>query len=199
MKIERIVLDLDDVLNMLSLDILRFYGVSLDSYDDWPVDVGFPVKAALSALTGQPEIDTVPFWEAIPRSLWAGATPTPEIYDIIEWCEHHVGRDNILIGTTPTKCADCLAGKYVWMERYLPVWLHRQYAITPRKWWFARHDTVLLDDNEENCENMRNNGGHAIEVPRPWNKNVGKDTLSTLQNEFERLHECSTSDSEVAA
>ena len=81
-----------------------------------------------------------------------------------------VGRENVCIATRPQKNPDCLAGKLEWIHDHFPEWMHRQYAITPRKHLFARPDSLLIDDYSENIERFEAHGGHAITVPRPWNE-----------------------------
>ena len=87
----------------------------------------------------------------------------------MEACAEAVGRENVCITTSPTKCPESLAGKLEWIHGHFPEWMHRQYAITPRKHLFARADSLLIDDHSENIERFEAHGGHAILVPRPWN------------------------------
>jgi len=187
MKIKRIVLDMDDVLNHFSIDVLKFFGVTSMTYNKWPIECSWNLRCVLSTLTKTPEYEIKEFWDRVPRHVWSNLTPSPELDEILEWGVSKVGRDNILIGTSPTKCPECMAGKYDWMRDNLPDWMQRQYAITPRKWWFAREDTLLIDDMEHNCTAMREDGGHAITFPRPWNSNCMGDIMTTLDTEFEEI------------
>jgi hypothetical protein len=68
-----------------------------------------------------------------------------------------------------------------WIHDNLPEWLHREYAITPRKWRFARPDALLIDDYGENIRLWREKGGPAIMVPRPWNDLFGLDPQTHVE------------------
>ncbi len=112
---------------------------------------------------------------------------SPQFPWILEQCERLVGRENILIATSPTKDPACAAGKVDWIQANFPSWMHRQYAITPRKWFFARPGTLLIDDNQENCRLFREGGGHTLLVPRPWNRLCRCSTSTYLVERMGRL------------
>ncbi len=186
----RIVLDLDDVLNNLSLELLRFDGIHFQGYDEvvhWPW--GYDIIGAASDLTSQPRMGIVEYWERIPRDLWANCELSDDCYSVIDFCKEKVGWDNILIATSPTKCAECLAGKYDWIEKFLPEQLQRQWAITPRKWWFGHEDCILIDDLPDNCRRFEELGGQSINVPRPWNSLFGFDVMDSIEDQWEALNE----------
>jgi len=190
LKPQRIILDLDDVLNTLSLDLLRFDGLDFKCYDDigeW--EWGYDIIGAVQQLRQDDErMGIKEYWERIPRDLWANTQLSWEFHEIIDFCEKAVGRDNILVGTSPTKCADCMAGKYEWIERYLPNWLQRQWSITPRKWQYGRDlDALLIDDLEDNCEKFAQWGARAILVPRPWNKLANEDVMDAILAQWEHI------------
>jgi len=198
MRPKRIILDLDDVLNTLSLDLLRFDGLDFACYDDigeW--EWGYDIIGAVQQLRQDDErMGVVEYWERIPRELWANTRLSWEFNDILNFCENAVGRENILVGTSPTKCPECLAGKYEWMMRYLPTWIHRQWSITPRKWEYGRDPgAVLIDDLEDNCGkftqtpdiNDRAPRGQAILVPRPWNCLSNEDVMDSIQEQWENM------------
>jgi 5'(3')-deoxyribonucleotidase len=105
----------------------------------------------------------------------------------LEACAKAVGRENVCIATSPTKCPESLAGKLEWIHDHFPEWMHRQYAITPRKHLFARPDSLLIDDYSENVERFKAHSGHAILVPRPWNDNWGSDPRNYLEEKLEGL------------
>lgn len=189
-KPRRIRLDLDDVLNTLSLDLLRFDGIDYSSYEaipNWPW--GYNIIQAVADMRGDEEpMGIVEYWERIPRELWANVTLSREFQEILDFCRKAVSLDNVLVATSPTKCPECLAGKYDWMVRHLPKQLHRQWSITPRKWEYGRDkDSLLIDDLEENCEKYSGLGGRAIVVPRPWNKWFGVPVMDAIHRQWEAL------------
>ena len=192
MRAKRIILDLDDVLNMLSLDLLRFDGLDYRCYDDigewkWGYDI---IGATQELRQDNKRMGLVEYWERIPRELWSETRLSWDFHNIIEFCETSVGRDNVLVATSPTKCPECLAGKYEWMIKYLPKWLHRQWSITPRKWEYGRDPhSLLIDDLEENCMKFSQWGAKAILVPRPWNSCAGEDVMDAILAQWEDIHE----------
>ena len=191
--IRRIYLDLDDVCNTLSMYFLRLAGcnVSATDYGDLPTkgsaDLAFAANELLG-LTGEDAYTRESFWDRFTREDWANVPETPEFPWLLEQCERLVGRENILIATSPTKDPECAAGKVDWIQEHFPSWMHRQYAITPRKWFFGHdRDSLLVDDNAENARLFVLNGGQALLVPRPWNEHRDCSTSLFLVEHFGRL------------
>lgn len=172
MQINRIILDLDDVLNSCTMFLLHTLGCDVGpfDYDRYPAEVGYDMIGAWAKLCGRNKVDVPVFWEWISRRTWE-MMPCSGQFWLIDSAASLVGQDNVLIATSPTKSPDCLFGKYQWMENHLPDWMKRQYAITPRKHWFARPGVLLIDDCGPNCEAFTDLGGEAILLPRPWNTN----------------------------
>lgn len=171
MKIERIYLDIDDVLTDCTVEGLRHMGVHDYKREDHP-DVGRKIEAALGHLIGV-EFTPKQFWQHFNRDWWANLRVTEWWMDLIYLAAQTVGRDEVYLLTTPTKCGDCHGGKFDWIERHVPDWLKRQYNITPRKRCCAYPGAVLIDDADENAEAFRTNKkpgpGHCILLPQPWN------------------------------
>jgi hypothetical protein len=168
-EIDRIVLDLDDVLNSCTMYLLHVLGCDTGpfDYDKFP-DVGYDMVGAWSEMTGRPRVPVEIFWEWISRRIWEDM-PRSKQFWLLECSAAVVGQKNVLIATSPTKSPDCLFGKYQWMDKHLPDWCKRQYSITPRKSWLARRGVLLIDDCDANCDDFRQKGGDAIVMPRPWN------------------------------
>jgi hypothetical protein len=181
--IQRIFIDLDDVCNTLAVWILYRRGciTSPTDYSLFPVECGYDVVTAANQLGGLQY--TIPsFWGSIPREWWA-TVPESEIFPwILERCSLLIGRENICIATSPTKDPDCLAGKLEWIHKHCPHWIQRQYAITPRKYLFARDDALLIDDNPHNINVFCRNGGIGLLVPRPWNNFRDLDPRTYVEN-----------------
>lgn len=187
--IKRIRLDLDDTLNTLSLDLLRFDGLEFESYKaigkwHW----GYNIINAVADLKGEEPLGVVEYWSRFSRDFWANIKVADEFDEIIDFCHQKVGLENVLITTSPTKCPECLAGKYEWMEKYLPKCLQRQYAITPRKCEYG-YDTesVLIDDLPKNCHEYEERGGQAILVPRPWNGYTGMPVMKAFHLQWDLI------------
>jgi 5'(3')-deoxyribonucleotidase len=187
MKINRIVLDLDDVLNSCTMHLLHTLGCGVGPFDyhRYPVEVGYDMVGAWAKLSNR-DVVTVPvFWEWISRRTWE-MMPKSDQFWLLDAAADLVGRENVLIATAPTKSPDCLFGKYQWIEQHVPSWCKRQYSVTPRKEWLAQPGYLLIDDCDKNVESFINPpdgrpGGDAILCPRPWNS---KHELFLNVNEY---------------
>lgn len=168
--IERIVLDLDDTLNSCSMYILQFLGCDVGPFDyhKFPTEVGYNLVDAWAKLNNREPVPGPVFWEWISRKAWEQMPMSHEFW-LLDAAAEMVGAENVIVGTSPTKSADCLFGKYQWIINNLPKQFHRQYAVTPRKHWMAQPGVLLIDDCDENVRKWRKYGGKAIIVPRPWN------------------------------
>ncbi len=187
--IQRIYLDLDDVCNTLSTYFLSLVGcnISPTDYNEYPVTGPVDLYVVANMLLGEERFTRASFWEAFTRDDWASVPEATEFPWILEQCERLVGRDNILIATSPTKDPACAAGKVDWIHDHFPSWIHRNYAITPRKWFFGRPGSMLVDDNPGNIKKFRAEGGMTLTVPRPWNRLCKCDTSLYLVERFGRL------------
>ncbi len=188
-KIQRIYLDLDDVCNTLSMHFLRLVGckISPTDYSEYPVTGRVDLALVANKLLGNEYFTRPSFWSWFNRQDWASVQESPQFPWVLEQCERLVGRENIIIATSPTKDPACAAGKVDWIHAHFPEWMHRSYAITPRKWFFAQPGSLLVDDNEKNCRLFRKNGGRALLVPRPWNRYCHCCTSAFLVERFGRL------------
>lgn len=173
MKIHTIYLDMDDVLNTLGPYLLWFINCPVEPTDYSLYPGRLDIVPAANRLLGVKRYTRNTFWESMPRRVWADCPKSPECDWLIRRCRSLVG-GSIYVATSPTKDPDCLAGKLEWIHSHLPRWMHRQYSITPRKWKLAQPGTLLIDDNEANCQKFVNGGGVAILFPRPWNEAAGQ-------------------------
>lgn len=175
--IRRIFLDLDDVCNTLAPFVLHSVGGSIgpSDYARYPREHGFNISDAANAMLGEPRYTPATLWASIPRSLWVKVPESDFFPWLLDTCAQAVGRENVCIATSPTTDPDCLAGKLEWIHDHFPKWMHRQYAITPRKHLLARPDSLLIDDYSENIERFEAHGGYAVTVPRPWNEHWASD------------------------
>ncbi len=186
-----IILDVDDVLNSLTLPILKLYGCDVEHFDyhKYPVDVGYDIRAACKVLGGDAPEGLAPFWEGVTEgNIWRTAPKSPECDWLLDRAASVVGERNVFLATTPTKDPQVHADKLHWIWDNLPSWIHRQYFITPRKWKLGKPGTILFDDHSENCEKFIEEGGEACLVPRPWNYRHMCSTLGRLADKFGNLH-----------
>jgi len=176
MKIERIFLDLDDVLNCFTMSALQYLGCPVTAHDssDYDPAWGWDIVAAVNALHPTRQFTTAEFWESIPRNFWANVPKSRECDSLLRTCAWSVGPKNVCILSSPTLDPDCMAGKLEWIQRTMPTWLHRQFLVGPCKQFCAGPRSLLIDDGDHNIEAFREAGGMTFLIPRPWN--VGHKT-----------------------
>ena len=176
--IERIFLDLDDVLNVFTPHtISRFTGEPPDySYKSYPAELGYDIKAAINkdlARLGKSSLDCNyrEFWEMLPRDFWATVPKSPHCDWILRLAASAVGKHNVFICSRPMPTGDCYSGKLDWTKSQLGDFLVDSLVLTSHK-WIAANNSLLVDDNVENCESFGEHGGHAILMPRPWSEKL---------------------------
>ena len=190
--IKRIILDVDDVLNSLTLHVMRHYQCDIGPYDYhlFPPEIGYDIIGACDMLGGKVPFvkekgdlvyDIPAFWNGVTAAnLWRTAPKSPQCDLILNLSAQLVGTENVFLATSPTKDPQSHADKLHWVWDNLPTWIHRQYFITPRKWLLGKPGVLLLDDHLMNVERFLEEGGDAFLVPRPWNRAHELDTDSTL-------------------
>lgn len=196
--INRILVDVDDVMNECTRYALQWLGIPFDYanfYRKYPSRYGYDIVTAANDILGYDRFTVPSFWSMIPREFWASAPKSVEADYLLAKCSEIVGQDNICLLTAPTKDPDCLAGKLEWIQRVMPPWLHRQYLVGPRKTFCAYEGSLLIDDSDANVEKFRAAGGKAILVPRPWNALHDFHTMTHLVTELELIQrqQCATS------
>jgi hypothetical protein len=190
MKIDSIILDLDDTLNSCTMHLLHTLGCPVGPFDyrKYPIEVGYDMIGAWAKLSGRDAVTAPVFWEWISRRTWKMMPPSGQFW-LIDAAASMVGKENVLIATVPTKSPDCLFGKYEWMDEHLPDWMKRQYNITPRKHRLSMPGVLLIDDHDANIKAWKERGGDAILVPRPWNSmhEIGVDNVAVSSYLAEEL------------
>lgn len=181
--ITRILIDIDDTLNDCTIGVLKYLGIET-SIETYPHQFGYNIVGVANYLVGEERFTVPSFWNSVFRDFWANAELSKEFHFILEQAEALVGRDRILLLTSPTKDPDCHAGKVEWIQKVCPPWLHRQYSISTRKQFCAHPEALLIDDSDANVNNFREWGGNAILVPRPWNSLHGVNTMQHLEDVF---------------
>lgn len=184
--INKVFLDLDDVLNDFTLTALQFVGcpVAARSFAAYDERWGFDIIQAVNALHPTKTWRLKEFWNSIPRSVWANLPKSEEFDQVLDFAINLVGRSNVCILTSPTLDPSCAAGKVEWIQRNMPADMNRQYFIGPRKWFCAAPESLLIDDCECNTQLFKNHGGQAILFPRPWNSKHNVNYRDNLTKEF---------------
>lgn len=185
MRVNQIHIDLDGVLNAWQLYQLKEFGVEIE-YRDWLDHFGWDICAVYNHYAGEQWTED-DFWTGVKREHWANA-PKSELFDLIlERSEALVGRKNVFLLTSPTRCPDSAAGKVEWIYANLPSWMHRQTMIGAPKHIAAKSGSILIDDADHNIDTFCDSGGMGVLVPRPWNRNRGKDPVTFMTEAFNRL------------
>jgi len=191
---DSIVLDLDDVLNTMTLPIMdQIFDCNIGPYEynHFPWQVGYDIIAAVAQYHDEPELTPKAFWNTVPGSFWADAPKSHECDELVQLAGDLVGHENVSIATTPTKCPEAHGAKVEWINQNLPEWIHRQYFLTPRKWRLAQPGVILIDDHDDNCSRFEWRHGTSILFPRPWNPlhrlSADGESMNYVRNELNTL------------
>ena len=171
MTVQRILLDLDDVCNQLTMWLLKWVGCPVNPLNNsqFPVEAGYDIVAACNILHERDDWTPKEFWASIPRECLATVPLSQEFPWILERCVDLVGQENVLLSTKPIPDPNSLGGKLEWIQANMPAWMQGQYEITTTKHFGTREDTLLIDDCYTNIQAMVKAGGQGLLVPRPWN------------------------------
>lgn len=164
----KVFLDIDGVLADFVVGANRLFGK--DGY--------VPTKWNYFTEWGMTESD---FWGDIEREgadFWGKLPKTQECDRILALVESLFPRESICLLSA---CAS--AGRKEWIGKHLPDYRDR-YLLGPAKQFVARPNVVLVDDADHNVNAFSQHGGHAILVPRPWNRNFYLDLISHLDMEL---------------
>ena len=178
--INKIFLDLDDVLCILVPTYLKILGCGNIDYSDIKLEWGYDVVDIVNNL--QPHVYTSKnIWTFATQEMWANLPETQEAKWLLDKCIKKVGRENVFILTKPTDDPSCAAGKVEWIQRFLPEDMKDQYFIGAHKYLCAKENTLLIDDNERNINLFVKSGGLGIIFPRPWNTLNGLSAIDHIE------------------
>ncbi len=177
--LNKIFLDLDDVLAIFVPTYLKILGINVD-YSGIDPEWGYDIVDIANNL--QPKVYTTEnVWSFATKKMWANLPETEEAKWLLHNCILEVGRKNVFILTKPTKDPLCVAGKVEWIQRFLPHDMEDQYFIGGHKYLCAKEGVLLIDDNEDNINSFRAANGSGILVPRPWNSARGFDIKTHIK------------------
>lgn len=155
----KILLDMDGVL----CDFIGGYfkrNSHIPMPNPWPAGV-WDLRVAMPGIE---------FSMELPKAFWSDLDWMPDGQLILSTLTEEVGGENICILSScdvPNVGAAC-TGKMEWMQKHTPQF-GKRYLFGPDKRFCAHTGAVLIDDKDENVDNFRADGGHAILVPRLWN------------------------------
>ena len=108
------------------------------------------------------------FWLDKDDEFWADLPFTKEAGDIFQCLGERDLLDRVCLLSQPQRHA--FQGKVDWIKKNLGrMFNQKQFLLGFKKDWCAHPQSLLIDDNEEHCEDFVAAGGHAFLVPRPWN------------------------------
>jgi 5'(3')-deoxyribonucleotidase len=168
--INRIFLDLDDVLNSFTMPALVELGCDVDEDDlsCFPQEAGYDMCEAFGIIQGRP-IDPVILWDSLTYKFWCNLPKSKECKYLMELLESEFDRPSLCVLSSPPSAPYVADAKILWIQNNLPKWLHRSFLIGPRKEFCSHPNALLIDDNDRNCYNFTLGGGKSIIFPRPWN------------------------------
>jgi 5'(3')-deoxyribonucleotidase len=154
-----IYVDMDGVLCDFAGAALHVHGRP-EIMDNWP-----PLAWDMHALIGCTEAE---FWHKIDArgfAFWANLKPYQWFVDLLG-----IIAEPFVISTSPSHSHHSSSGKVAWVQMHLGA-KFRDYMIGCHKHLLANRDSILIDDNDANCEKFERHGGRAILFPQPWNAN----------------------------
>lgn len=104
-------------------------------------------------------------------SFWQNLKPLPWFSHLIDTVSFY---SDFSIATRPSRDPISATGKMQWMYKHLSGDNNkefRRFAIIEDKFRLAKTGTILIDDDEEQCNNFTEHGGLGILFPRIWNAN----------------------------
>lgn len=161
--IEVVFLDMDAVLVNFYRGCLELLGhdPNMDLSDKTPeelYDLGWMVDGT------QEE-----FWEVIDdhkEKFWANLKPMPWKDKLYDGCKALV--DQVCLLSTPAhRAKGSSTGKHQWIAEHLGG--TKEYIFTPRKFWCAANNRVLVDDKVSHVKKWAKYGGVGILFKAPWN------------------------------
>jgi 5'(3')-deoxyribonucleotidase len=170
-----LLLDLDGVIVDMVIPTMQWWGVIINSEDEYPQGFGYDMKSATAYLLHKQgdvassqqvaDMSVDSFWRRPTRNFWRMLQPYPTALSFIKYLER--GPYDIYILTAHAS-AECGAAKLDWIDEYLPEYRDRVLLGRP-KHVTATPNSILIDDYEENCKTFAVAGGTAILCPKPWN------------------------------
>lgn len=129
------------------------------------------------------------FWRGLDfRGFWSGLEKTPEADYIVKTACDIAGQENVCLLTSPSENPYCIPEKKAWVQKYFPH-LQKQMLFGSAKRFLAGPDRILVDDYDVNVDNFKKANGHAILVPRLWNRRYTDidETRSRVQTDLMSL------------
>ena len=159
--IDTVLFDMDGVLADFTGSALKFFGWKLkpnERHWDWMTKFGH-------------EPDCSEFWGALDFSSWSKISILPDGFELFAKVRKLFPEERIGFLTTPhPKSPSCYEAKMEWIKFHFGETFSGRVFTGKDKYLIANPKMLLLDDKDENVEMWNKAGGHAILIPRAWNK-----------------------------
>lgn len=168
MKINMVLLDLDDVLVDFTSAACAVHGID-------PAILDLRRTPGIWSWTEEswPNLSAAQFWQPINAAgsrFWYSLKPLPWLADLFALADSITETLNEWhIVTSPSWDESCYSGKVAWLKTTFGKSFDR-FHLTSYKEMFAKEGTLLIDDREENCEAFTAAGGQAVVFPTLGNK-----------------------------
>lgn len=179
---KRIFLDLDGVLADFQGAAIKAYDLELTKLEK------MDYAGVIKAFNRQRGKTANAFWAGLPDFFWEDLQETDEFYEIVEMVKPYA---TVILTSPPMGypwVLSAIEGKTRWIMIHLREYFTvGRFLIGFHKEYFANRDSILIDDNQENCAKFIMSGGSAILVPRPWNYNRGIHVIPFIERSLRRI------------
>jgi len=176
--IKTVFLDMDEVLVSFNRGVCNYFNIPYQ-YENftknykWFPEIGQTYES-VSAICN--------------TKFWQNLNWMHDGHDILRLVASVFRPEQIYLLTTPMPNPDSYTGKALWVQRYLSEYSERLIVTAIPKSLFAKPDTLLIDDKDENVNEFHEAGGRGLLVPRPWNADYGM-AHHTLEVVCDRLED----------
>lgn len=128
------------------------------------------------------------FWQRCDRRFWTGLPWMDDGRCILDAVLDLFGEDVCFV-SSPCDTEGCADGKLDWVSREVPI-LRRKTFLGSAKYLLAAANKVLIDDHDDNVDRFVAHGGHAVLIPRPWNRRrdeidgLGRFSIESFRREL---------------
>lgn len=190
----RILLDMDELLSDFVGGACREWGKTAAEVEQHWEPGRWDIVPPLAAALGEPLTDLA-FWDRLHNraEFWAGLDPLPWVDELVDAAARWT--DDWWVVTSPSHCPSSYYGKAQWLKRQFGRRFDR-FHLTPHKHLFARADTLLIDDRDDNVDRFIAAGGKGLVFPRHHNSQH-RHKGDPLKYVLAKLHPIMTGDADA--
>lgn len=186
-----ILLDADEVIFDFVAGSARSHGIEPDALNSHRTPGVWDISGPLGELAIGRPFTPEEFWAPINygrEEFWENLDLLPWFKELVEFVEEHSSEWHIV--SAPSKCPTSYNGKVRAFKKVFGNDFDR-FILTPHKSLFAKSNTILIDDRDENVEKFIQAGGQGIVFPTIGNsRHAHRDfPISRLEISLVRLLE----------